>query len=180
MKTTIIRSRRKTLSIEVRADGVVVRAPLRLSEERIAGYLQKHSRWIEEKLRQAQAQPAVEPLTEQELRALAKKAHTVIPERVRYYAPLVGVTVGRVTIRSQRTRWGSCSSKGNLNFNCLLLLAPPEALDSVIVHELCHRKQPNHSPRFYAEVLRVFPDYYKWDAWLKKNGAALLNRLPQT
>ena len=96
-----------------------------------------------------------------------------------YYAPIVGVSYGRITIRSQRSRWGSCSSNGNLNFNCLLMLVPPGVLDSVVVHELCHRKEMNHSPRFYAEVLRVLPDYRERDRWLKENGAMLMARLPE-
>ena len=96
----------------------------------------------------------VQPLSEEDMKALADKAVRIIPERVRYYAPLIGVTYGRITIRNQRTRWGSCSAKGNLNFNCLLMLAPPEVLDSVVVHELCHRKEMNHSKQFYEEVRR--------------------------
>ncbi|MBR2976667.1 MAG: M48 family metallopeptidase, partial [Oscillospiraceae bacterium] len=113
------------------------------------------------------------------LQRLTERAKLVFPERVRHFAPLVGTDYGRITIRCQKTRWGSCSSKGNLNFNCLLLLAPPEVLDSVVVHELCHRKQLNHSPRFYAEVLRVLPDYPRLHGWLKEHGAALLRRAPQ-
>ena len=85
--------------------------------------------------------------------ALADQAVKTIPEKVRYYAPLVGVTYGRITIRNQRTRWGSCSSKGNLNFNCLLMLAPPEVLDSVVVHELCHRKEMNHSKMKWNQLM---------------------------
>jgi len=107
---------------------------------------------------------------------LADEALRVIPERVRYYAPLVGVTVRGITIRNQRTRWGSCSSKGNLNFNCLLMLTPAEVIDSVVVHELCHRIEMNHSPRFYAEIRRVYPDYDKWNRWLKDNGPAIMAR----
>ena len=86
---------------------------------------------------------------------------------------MLGVTYGRITIRNQRSKWGSCSSKGNLNFNCLLMLTPPEVIDS----ELCHRKEMNHSERFYAEVLRIFPDYYKWNKWLKENGGAIIARM---
>lgn len=112
-----------------------------------------------------------------EIQALADKALKVIPERVKYYAPKVGVTYGRITIRNQRSRWGSCSAKGNLNFNCLLMLTPPEVIDSVVVHELCHRKEMNHSDRFYAEVLRVFPEYHKWNKWLKENGSTLMQRM---
>ncbi len=94
-----------------------------------------------------------------------------------HFAPLVGVSYGRITIRNQRTRWGSCSGKGNLNFNCLLMLAPPEVLDYVVVHELCHRKEMNHSPRFWAEVARVLPDYQQRRRWLKEHGGALVQRM---
>lgn len=83
----------------------------------------------------------------------------------------------RITIRSQRTRWGSCSSKGNLNFNCLLVLFPPEVIDSIVVHELCHRKHMNHSPQFYAEIEKVFPEYKKWHKWLNDNGGLYMERL---
>lgn len=113
----------------------------------------------------------------EELKTLTDRAKQVFPARVAYYAPLVGVSYGRITVRHQRTRWGSCSSKGNLNFNCLLMLAPPEVIDSVVVHELCHRKVMNHSKRFYAEVLRVFPEYRKWQKWLRLNGSALMRRM---
>ena len=116
-------------------------------------------------------------LSRDEINELADMAMTVIPERVRYYAPLIGVTYGRITIRNQRSRWGSCSSKGNLNFNCLLMLAPPEVLDAVIVHELCHRKHMDHSDAFYAEVQRVMPSYKKWDTWLRIHGPALMRRM---
>lgn len=124
----------------------------------------------------ASEEPAT-PLTSEEIRELADKALNVIPERVAYYAPKVGVTYGRITIRNQRTRWGSCSAKGNLNFNCLLMLTPPEVIDSVVVHELCHRKEMNHSKRFYDEVLRVYPNYFECDRWLKKNGGAIMRRM---
>ena len=138
----------------------------------------KNRKWIETHLAKAQTKQqelaSVHKLTMDEIQALANRALEVIPERVKYYAPLVGVTYGRITIRNQKSRWGSCSAKGNLNFNCLLMLTPPEVIDSVVVHELCHRKEMNHSDRFYAEVLRVFPDYWKWDKWLKENGDILM------
>ena len=89
----------------------------------------------------------------------------------------MGVTYGRITIRNQVSRWGSCSSVGNLNFNCLLMLAPPEVRDYVVVHELCHRKEMNHSPAFWAEVEKMIPDYKAHKKWLKDNGTALISRL---
>ena len=179
----LIRSRRKTLSVEVGKRGIIVRAPLHVSDAEIRSFVAGHENWIrkhaeeyEKKAGEPEKSPA-DRLSPQDLRSLADQALTVIPERVAYYAPKVGVTYGRITIRNQRTRWGSCSAKGNLNFNCLLMLAPPQVLDSVIVHELCHRIEMNHSGRFYEEVLRVFPDYWKWHGWLKNNGPELIRRM---
>ena len=86
---------------------------------------------------------------------------------------------GAIAIRAQRTRWGSCSSRGNLNFNCLLMLAPENVREYVVIHELCHRKEMNHSPGFWAEVARVLPDYGTSRRWLGENGGELIGRLPK-
>ena len=178
MEYELIRSRRKSLCAEIKGNKLIIRAPLRAANEDISRFLSKNRKWIETHLAKAQAREQAKgschQLTTDELRALADKAREVIPARAAHYAPLIGVTYGRITIRNQRTRWGSCSSKGNLNFNCLLLLAPPEVLDYVVVHELCHRKQMNHSPRFWAEVGRVLPDYKIRVKWLKENGSRLM------
>ena len=184
MKETyeILRSSRRTLALEIRDGRLLVRAPRRATQAEIEALLEKHRTWIEKHLQKAAAQraaaEALAPLTAEELRALTERAKQLIPERVQYYAPKIGVTYGRVTIRAQRTKWGSCTGRGNLNFNCLLMLTPPEVLDSIVVHELCHRREMNHSERFYAEVLRVYPDYRRCQKWLKDNGTALLSRLP--
>ena len=180
MTYRIIRSRRKTLGLEVTADGVTVRAPMRVSAAEIDRFVNQHSGWIEKNLRKIEEQKAAAkaaPLTADELKDLAKRAAEAIPERARFYAQKIGVTYGRITIRNQRTKWGSCSSKGNLSFNCLLMLTPPEVVDSVVVHELCHLKEMNHSARFYAEVLRVFPEYHRWNRWLKENGGVIMARM---
>ena len=178
----VIYSNRRTVGLEIKPDGqVLVRAPMRMSKEDIRRFVADHEQWIvrhREIVRQRTADAdEADRLTMEDIRRLADEAMKVIPQRVAYYAPKVGVTYGRITIRNQRSRWGSCSAKGNLNFNCLLMLAPPEVLDSVVVHELCHRIEMNHSERFYKEVLRVFPDYWKWDRWLKENGNRLMRRM---
>ena len=90
-----------------------------------------------------------------------------IRERLDLYAPRIGVTFGRVAIRDQKSRWGSCSRKGNLNFNWKLIMAPPPVLDYVVIHELCHRLEFNHSPRFWSLVERQMPEYEAWKKWLK-------------
>ena len=181
MNYTLIRSDRRSLGLSIKGTEVIVRAPRRATQRQIDAFVAENALWIERHLKKAEAQQkkAEEQgaLTEKELKALSERAKSHIPARAAYYAAKMGVSYGRITIRSQRTKWGSCSSKGNLNFNCLLMLCPPEVIDSVVVHELCHLKEMNHSERFYREVLRVYPDYPKWNAWLKKNGGVLLKRM---
>ena len=178
----IIRSKRKTLSLQVNAQGkVIARAPLNMKLSEIERFVNEKSAWLDKHIAAAEQRQSTageyEPFTREDIEELARKALEIIPERVAYYAPLVGVRYGRITVRNQLTRWGSCSGRGNLNFNCLLMLTPAEVIDSVVVHELCHIKEMNHSKRCYAEVLRVYPDYYKWDKWLKENGRILMARM---
>ena len=172
MEVKIIRSNRKTVSIQVNQDlSITVRAPQRVTQKEIKRILEKNDSWIQkhiEMLREKQAEAEdVKKLTAEEIKTLAEQALKLIPQRVEYFARQVGVTYGRITIRNQKTRWGSCSSKGNLNFNCLLMLAPTEILDYVVVHELCHRKEMNHSKAFWGEVEKVLPEYKKSVNWLK-------------
>ena len=156
MDYQIIRSARRSVSVEVRPEGVIVRAPWLMPKGRIDEFLRSKQAWIERRMAALAEARRTPPLSPAELADLAARAKQVIPARVRHYAPMVGTDYGRVTIRCQRTRWGSCSAKGNLNF-----------------------KHMNHSAAFYAEVLRVFPDYRKWNGWLREHGAALLARVPR-
>lgn len=180
----IIRSSRRTLSLQVKNDGqVIVRAPKHVTLQEIAAFVRKNSAWLHKHLekvrkeKELNAASPVQPLTMEDIQKLADEALRVIPDRVAHFAPLVGVTYGRITVRNQRTRWGSCSSKGNLNFNCLLMLAPPGILDYVVVHELCHRKEMNHSPKFWAEVAKVMPDYKERQKWLRTEGSSIMRRM---
>ena len=108
--------------------------------------------------------PAVRAAIKSTLSALALKR---IRQRLDFFIPRVGRAPGRVAIRDQKSRWGSCSQKGNLNFNWKLIMAPPQALDYVVVHELCHLYEFNHSPRFWSLVQAQLPDYEVWKKWLK-------------
>ncbi len=181
LTVSIIRSNRKTLSIQLKDGEIIARAPLRMREEDIYSFIESKKAWIEKHLsaiaERKESLDKVVPFTEEEIKALAEKAKEIIPQRIEYYAPKIGVTYNRITIRNQRTRWGSCSSKGNLNFNCLLALFPLEIIDSIVVHELCHRKHMNHSPLFYAEIDKVFPDYKRCHKWLNDNGGRYMERL---
>ena len=173
----IIRSDRKTIAIQIQPDGkVLVRAPKRMRMDDIRRFVESKAGWIEKHLSNSTL-PNLEKFSDQEIKALREKTRELVTERVAHYAPLIGVMYNQIAIRSQHTRWGSCSSKGNLNFNCLLALVPIEVLDYVVVHELCHRKELNHSDRFWNEVARILPDYKIRKKWLKDNGANLIARI---
>ena len=181
---TLIRSRRKSLAIEITPElQVVVRAPARMPVREINAFVQEKDDWIRAHLqrmaekKRLREQCREQALSKEELQELAAQAMKLIPQKVHYYAQIIGFTYGRITIRNKRTRWGSCSSKGNLNFNCLLMLMPDKVLDYVVVHELCHLRQMNHSKKFWKEVERYMPDYPNYKKWLNENGGALIERM---
>jgi predicted metal-dependent hydrolase len=100
-------------------------------------------------------------------------ARAILRERVTALNKPTGYAWSRIRIADQTTRWGSCSTRGTLSFNWRLLMAPPEVLDYVVIHELAHLKEMNHSPRFWALVEAQCPDYKRQARWLKDHGAAL-------
>ena len=176
---TLVRSRRKTISIVVKSNGEVeVRCPMRCSQREAEAFLVSREDWIRRHLTAIAERHGGSVLSAGEVKALAEKAAAVLPEKVQHFAEQMDISYGRITIRSQRTRWGSCSAKGNLNFNCLLMLMPEEVQDYVLIHELCHRREMNHSAAFWAEVEQYCPDYRIHRKWLKDNGGALIARLP--
>lgn len=182
-KVKVIRSERKTAAIQVYPDlSVILRVPRQISEKEIEKILKGREAWIRKQVERIQKKRAERedraelPLTKEQIRELKDQALRCIPERVDTYASTIGVSYGRITIRNQKTRWGSCSAKGNLNFNCLLMLTPLEVIDYVVVHELCHRKEMNHSKAFWAEVGKVLPDYKIPKKWLKDHGGEIICR----
>lgn len=114
-----------------------------------------------------------EAVRAQALAFLSELALSRIRSRIDHFLPLTGGRVNRVTVRAQRSRWGSCSSKHNLSFNWKLILAPPGCLDYVVIHELCHLTEFNHSPRFWSLVEAQQRDYRVWKDYLRRNGDAL-------
>ncbi len=181
---TLIRSGRRTMSVEISPDcRIIVRAPYRLSNRRIESFLQEKAAWIFKALekaakRQEQTDALSKDALPPEKAALLEsfyrnKAREVLTDRVRYYQPFIGKPVRSISIRDQKTRWGSCSSKGGLNFNWRLILAPPAVLDYVVVHELCHLLHMDHSPAFWAEVAKLCPNYKECRKWLRDNGSTL-------
>ncbi len=176
MTYQLIRSSRKTISLQLTPQGeLIVRCPRRMPQGEVEAFVRSKAEWVEK--HRARLAPPQPRFTMEEINALAHRAQATIPDRVAWFANRMGVTYGRITIRNQRSRWGSCSGTGNLNFNCLLMLTPSEVVDYVIVHELCHRKEMNHSPAFWAEVEKVLPAYQTQRKWLKDNGGTLISRL---
>ncbi len=161
MTYEIVRSRRRTVALEVTREGrVLVRAPLRMPQGEIERFVASHAAWLEKaQAKVAARQAAHPPLTEQETAALRQRARELLPGRVAHYAAIMGVTPTSVKITSARTRFGSCSGKNGICFSLYLMQYPEEAIDYVVVHELAHIRHHDHSPAFYAEVAKVLPDY---------------------
>ena len=168
---TLIRSSRRTLALEITRDlQVIVRAPLWCPQREIDRFVDSRRDWIADKMalqqRRADARAAMEPTPEQEV-ILRRRAAELIPQRVAYYAPLMGVTPTGIKITSARTRFGSCSGKNSLCFSWRLMLYSPAAVDYVVVHELAHIRHHNHSREFWNFVESVMPDYPARQSLLK-------------
>lgn len=178
----IVRSERKTLSISIQPDcTITVRAPRSVSDSHIQRFLVEKQHWLITKYLEAKQKQETIPcsdLTDMQRAALTRRyidaAKEYFPKRVAYFHQFTGGTYSRITIRDQKTRWGSCSSKGTLSFNWRLMLAPPAILDYVVVHELCHLRHMDHSPAFWQAVGEVFPDYASARNWLRKHGQELV------
>lgn len=182
IRVEVVYSRRRTLGLEVRADGrVILRAPKGLSNQAVMDFVKERQAWIVQKwfeTERIRRQKAERPPRDYEQNPALeaqhrKEARRRITERAAYFAEKMGVDYGRIAIKAAKTRWGSCSARGNLNFHWKLILMPPAILDYVVVHELAHRIEMNHSPRFWTQVERILPDYRERRRWLKENGGLI-------
>lgn len=179
---TLIRSNRRSFSISISPDGqITVRVPMRATQKEISHLLIEKRIWIVTKyleVQEKQRNRPVSELTDTQRLALEKRyiaaAKEYFPKRVAYFHQFTGGYYDRITIRDQKTRWGSCSARGTLSFNWRLMLAPPAILDYVVVHELCHLTHMNHSAAFWQKVESVYPDYRTARKWLKDHGQELV------
>ena len=161
MEYTVLRSRRRTMALQVTREAqVVVRAPLHAAEADIRRFVQAHEDWLSRQLvRQRERLSAHPPRSPEEQEALRRQAKTQLPDMVRHWAQQMGVTPTGVKITSARTRFGSCSEKNSLCFSLYLMEYPPEAIEAVVVHELAHIRHKNHGSEFYTLVRQYLPDY---------------------
>lgn len=171
----VIRSGRKTLALEIKGDLVVrARIPAGVTDGQLKGFVSKNEKWICKKYKEMQARIAKRPDTPPPLPTKEEQQEILekIAGRVSHYEKIMGLSCKKITIRDQKTRWGSCSSKGNLNFNYRLAYMPPEILDYVVVHELAHLRYMDHSKGFWALVETYVPGCKGYRKWLKENGGA--------
>jgi predicted metal-dependent hydrolase len=219
----LVRERRRSVSLSVGPDGVLVKAPLGLPDRKIDEFVSSRHDWIlrqkkriwkrlgalrepgmyedrllfmgsflpmrrlvarcregirfdgssfEAKLLPGSGKREVEVLYTKWLR---KKAAELLLDKSIYYSKVLKVSPKSISIRNQKSRWGSASREGRVSFNCNLLKAPVEVIDYVVVHELCHLRVPNHSEKFWSLVASVLPDYRKCRKWLRDNGTGLMD-----
>lgn len=176
------RSKRKSATIKITADmQIVVFVPLYVSDNEIEKMVISKSKWIDKHMLKVQStideRSKLEKITFEQVKELADQAVEYIPKRVKYYAEKENFVYNKITIKNLVSRWGSCSTKGNLNFNCLLMLTPDYVIDYIVVHELCHLREMNHSEKFWAEVEKIMPDYQRAELWLKQSGGNLISRM---
>ena len=167
---TVMRSDRRTVNLQIQPDGsLLIRAPYFVSEAELRRIVAQNADWIaRQREKNAERQIAHPELTPEQENALRKAAHELLPQRVAYWAPKLGVMPSAITITGAKTRFGSCSSQNRISFSWRVMQYPPEAIDYVVVHELAHILHHDHSPAFYACIERVMPDHKARRALLRK------------
>ena len=170
MDYEIIYSKRKTISLVIKEGKLIVRAPLGTKQSKIRELVEGHKSWIEKGIAKTIAKAEAQNISKEEEKLLRKSARAILPLKTQYYASKMGLKYGRITITGAKTRFGSCSSEGNISYSFRLMKYPDEAIDYVVVHELAHLVEMNHSDRFWSIVASVFPDYKARRKMLKFNG----------
>ena len=167
MDYKLIYSDRKSISASVKGGVLTVRAPRGVKPSVIESFLLKHRAWIDKHLEKARKKEDLfSALSEEEIKKLKKEARVYLIQKMEYFSNIMGLRYGRITITSAKTRFGSCSSEGNISFSYRLMLYPEAAREYVVVHELAHLVEMNHSERFYKIVEAILPDYKRRKALL--------------
>lgn len=172
----LVRSKRRTLALQIAPDStLVIRAPQRLAEKDICGFISRQMPWILKKQRQMREFQSSRPpqLSDEEKKKYKNEARELISRRTKYFSEIMGARYSKIRIGDASTRWGSCGPTGNLNFNWRLVLAPGEVVDYVVIHELAHLSIKDHSARFWKLVARYCPEHLERRRWLRKNGSSL-------
>ena len=165
-------SKRKSISISVKGGALTVKAPIGTPRSRIESVVLKHKKWIEKHMDIEKKRALFDAsLTDEKIAELKCSARTYLGEKTKIYAEIMGLKYGRITITSATTRFGSCSSKGNISYSYRLMLYPEAAREYVVVHELAHLVHMNHSPAFYSLVEKYIPDYKQRRKLLKSADA---------
>lgn len=169
MEYKVIKSGRKTVSLEISRDAeVIVRAPYGIKDKFIEEFVNSHKSWIEKHLNGRLEKAEMFKYAEENSKALKKAAKEYIFKRAEEFAEIMNVKYSGIKITSAKTRFGSCSGKNSLCFSYILMLYPKEAVDYVIVHELAHTVEHNHSKRFYKIIEKYLPDYKQREKMLRK------------
>lgn len=169
MKTKIIRSDRKSLSLSVNDElNVVVRAPYSADDALINDFVSKNSQWISKAVERKKAYLSRVNITDFEVESLVRQAKDIIPKRVDYFSSIMNIYPTGIKVTKAKKRFGSCNQKNSLCFSCFLMQYPLEAVDYVVVHELAHIRHHNHSAEFYSLIRRYMPDYKQREKLLKE------------
>lgn len=171
----IKKSARRTLVIQVTQSGeVVVRAPRLMPDFLVNRFVNKKREWILKSVKKVSKIPKKSfPNSKKDYLEKKKKVNLLIKNRLTYFNKFYNFKFNGVSIKNQSTRWGSCSSKGNLNFNYKIIYLTPEQQDYIVVHELCHLEQMNHSKNFWNLVEKTLPNFRNVKKQIKESGIRL-------
>lgn len=172
----LLREKRKTLAISITQEGkLLIKSPIQMKEREIERFLEQKRFWIyKQTKRMLKENKNRVARSEEEIQELREKAREVLTKKTDYFKRILKVDYQKIRIGNQKTRWGSCSSRGTISYNWHLVLMPESIMDYVVVHELCHLVEMNHSPAFWEKVAEVLPDYQSARKWLKENGSQYL------